>query len=370
MIEFLDLKKENEPYLDSLAAAAREVIQSGRYLFGSRVAAFQQELADFQQIPHVIGVGNGLDALKLILRGYVELGILKPGDEVIVPSNTFIATLLAVSANGLKPVLVDPEFGTFNLSPESVTPHITKRTKAIILVHLYGRICWDGRWKQLADDHGLKILEDNAQAFGALWRDIRSGTLGDASAFSFFPAKNLGALGDAGAVGTHDAALAEIVRSLGNYGSSEAGNYKWRGENSRMDEMQAAFLTIKLKEIDQRNERRRTIAENYLDQIDHPEIILPSRPSEEFRLSHVWHLFTLMTTNREKLIQHLLTQGIRTHIHYPIPPHMQPAYAAYKEEVLPVTEEIHQQTISIPCRPSLHDEEIEQVIRSVNTYPG
>jgi dTDP-4-amino-4,6-dideoxygalactose transaminase len=370
MIEFLDLKKENAPYMKSLFSAAEEVIQSGRYLFGGQVEAFQKDLADYQDIPYAVGVGNGLDALKLILKGYMELGVMNRGDEVIVPSNTFIATFLAVSACGLTPIPVDPNLETFNLTPEGVIPKLTSKTKAIILVHLYGRIAWSKEWVRLSKKHNLKLIEDNAQAFGAQRQDRKSGSLGDAAAFSFFPAKNLGALGDAGAVVTEDPQLAGMVKALSNYGLQSSGTYPVKGENSRLDELQAAFLRIKLKDVDSSNEKRRKIAEIYLEQIKHPELCLPLRLPVGQRESHVWHLFTVRSSKRDQLINDLSKKGIQTHIHYPIAPHQQQAYSSNAWDNFPVAEKIHKEILSLPCRPSLNEGEMDHIIQSINAFPG
>ncbi len=370
VIEFLDLKKENAPYLEPLFAAAQEVIQSGRYLFGGQVETFQSALAAYQSLPYAIGVGNGLDALKLILKGYMELEVINPGDEIIVPSNTFIATFLSVSACGLTPVPVDPHPKTYTIEPESVIPKITTKTKAVILVHLYGRIAWSQEWESMAKEHGLKLIEDNAQAFGAQWKGRKSGSLGDAAAFSFFPAKNLGALGDAGAVVTNDDQLAKMVKSLSNYGLESAGIYRVKGENSRMDELQAAFLNVKLKYVDHVNEKRRKIAERYLEQMKHPGICFPEGLPIEHRLSHVWHLFTVRHSNRPQLINFLAGKRIKTHIHYPVPPHQQKAFSFHKWKSLPLAEEIHGEILSLPCRPSLEEKEIDYIIRSINAFPG
>ncbi len=369
-IEFLDLKKENAPYMKALGEVAEEVIQSGRYLFGEKVAAFQAALGEYQKRPYAIGVGNGLDALKLILKAYMELGVMHPGDEIILPSNTFIATFLSVSACGLKPVPVDPHPENYNIEPKVVIPKITEKTKAVILVHLYGRIAWGHEWEHLAKELGLKLIEDNAQAFGGQWGDKKSGSLGDVSAFSFFPAKNLGALGDAGAVVTKDPSLAEMVKLLSNYGSESAGVFKVKGENSRMDELQAAFLSVKLKHVDHLNEKRRKIAERYLNQIYHPDICLPEEPPALHRQAHVWHLFTVRHGKRSKLIQYLDEKGIQTHIHYPVAPHQQKAYSSCIWGNLPFAEKIHKEILSLPCRPSLEEEEVEYIVKCINAFPG
>ena len=267
MIKFLDIQQINQQYAEELKQVAAEVIDSGWYLLGERVKQFEESLADYVGAKHAIGVGNGLDALRLILRAYIEMGVMKEGDEVIVPANTYIASIFAITDNQLKPVLVEPDINTYNLDISIVEEHITSRTKAIMVVHLYGRICWSQELKRMAQRHNLKIIEDNAQAIGAEWNGKKSGSLGDAAGNSFYPGKNLGALGDGGAVTTDDGDLARIVRSLGNYGSSEKYHNKYQGINSRLDEIQAAFLNIKLNYLDQVNQHRPDIAKYYIDSI-------------------------------------------------------------------------------------------------------
>ena len=275
MIKFLDLQKINAQYAAELKQAAAEVIDSGWYLLGERVKQFESNLAHYISVKHAIGVANGLDALRLILKAYIELGVMKEGDEIIVPANTYIATILAITDNRLKPVLIEPDINTYNLDLNLIEEHITERTKAIIVVHLYGQVCWGTKLEELTKKYNLKIIEDNAQAIGAEWNDIKTGALGDAAGFSFYPGKNLGALGDAGAVTTNDAELAELVRALGNYGSKVKYVNDYQGLNSRMDELQAAFLDIKLKYLDAENQRRREIAQYYCQNITNSEIILP-----------------------------------------------------------------------------------------------
>ncbi len=388
MIKFLDLKKINAQYADELKQTAAEVIDSGWYLLGERVKKFESDLAQFIGVKHAIAVGNGLDALRLILRGYIEMGLMKEGDEVIVPANTYIATILAISDNHMKPVLVEPDINTYNLDISLVEKQITPRTRAIMVVHLFGQICWNEELKRIAEKYNLKIIEDNAQAIGAIYtqstlqprpldsaRGIaskRSGSLGHSAAFSFYPGKNLGALGDAGAVTTNDDQLAEVVRALGNYGSKQKYINEYQGLNSRMDEIQAAFLSIKLKHIDTENQRRREIAQYYCKNIKHPDIILPINTSTHQHINtsayHVYHLFVIRTPHRAQLQQYLSENSIQTLIHYPIPPHKQKAYSTFNEMYFPITEQIHNEVLSLPMSPVMSEDEIEKVIKTLNSY--
>ncbi|PSL02681.1 DegT/DnrJ/EryC1/StrS family aminotransferase [Cecembia rubra] len=368
MIKFSDLQNINQKYAEALKEAAAAVIDSGRYLFGKRVNEFENSLAAYTNVSYAVGVSNGLDALRLILLAYVQTGQFKKGDEVLVPANTYIATLLSVFHAGLVPVLVEPDLETYNMDFNLIESRINSKTKAIILVHLYGRVCWDSKLKELADQYGLKLIEDNAQAFGAEWEGLKTGALGDAAAFSFFPTKNLGALGDAGAVSTNDGELASMVRMLSNYGSSEKSLNKVKGFNSRMDEIQAAFLQVKLKIVDEENELRRNLASQYLETICHPEIVLPKIDGALGNKSHVWHLFVIRSSQRNLLQQYLAERQIQTQIHYPIPPHQQEAWAEFEGLCLPITEKIHQEVLSLPLDPSLSKEDIEEVCRVINKF--
>ena len=386
MIKFLDLQKINFQYQQELKAAAKEVIDSGWYLLGEKVKLFESNLAEYTGTKHAVGVANGLDALRLILRAYMELGIMKEGDEVIVPANTYIASILAITDNRLKPILVEPDINTYNLDISLIEQQITPRTKAIMVVHLYGRVCWSDELETLAQKHNLKIIEDNAQAFGAEWKGKKTGALGDASGLSFYPGKNLGALGDAGAVTTNDAQLVELIRALGNYGSKKKYINEYQGLNSRLDEIQAAFLNVKLKYIDAENQRRREIAKYYTENIKNPNIILPTLNFEpqgqntepkkidsklltlNSKLTHVWHLFVIRCQERDKLQQYLTGQGIQTLIHYPIPPHKQNAYNAWNSKEFPLTEKIHNQALSLPISPVMEEKEIEKVVEVINTF--
>ncbi len=378
MIDFLNLQKINAKYAEELKQAATEVIDSGWYLFGERIKHFENNLASYIGVKHAIGVGNGLDALRLILKAYIEIGIMQEGDEIIVPANTYIATILAITDNRLKPVLVEPDIHTYNLNISIIEQLITKRTKAIMVVHLYGRICWSKELELIAKRHNLKIIEDNAQAIGAVWNEKKSGSLGDSAGFSFYPGKTLGALGDAGAVTTNDGVLAKTIRALANYGSSKKYFCEYQGLNSRMDEMQAAFLTIKLKNIDKENQRRREIANYYLGNIKHFNIILPKFSTQNLLSStrstpltaknHVWHLFIIRTSNRENLQKYLQDNQIQTLIHYPIPPHKQKAYKEWNNLSYPITEKIHREVLSLPISSVLLKKDINTIIEVINNY--
>lgn len=362
MIKFLDLQKINAQYAEELKQAAAEVIDSGWYLLGERVRRFETNLANYIGVKHAIGVANGLDALRLILKSYMEIGHMKEGDEVIVPANTYIASILAITDNRLTPVLVEPDINTYNLDLDLIEEKITERTKAIMVVHLYGRVCWGAKLGELAKKYDLKIIEDNAQAIGAEWNGLKTGALGDASGFSFYPGKNLGALGDAGAVTTNDDHLAEVVRALGNYGSKEKYINEYQGLNSRMDELQAAFLSIKLKYLDVENLRRKQIATYYCENILHPDIILPLPGS------HVWHLFVIRTKKRTEFQNFLEQNGIQTLIHYPTPPHQQKAFRKWAKLSFPITERIHKEVLSLPISPVLLNNEIESITSLVASF--
>ena len=371
-IKFLDLQKINAQYAAELKQVAAEVIDSGWFLMGEKLNNFETQLAQFNGVKHAIGVANGLDALRLILKAYIDLGVMQEGDEVIVPANTYIASLLAISDNGLVPVLVEPELQSFNLDLDLIEKSITPKTKAIMIVHLYGQICWDEKLEVLAKKHNLKIIEDNAQAIGAVWNGKKSGNLGDAAGFSFYPGKNLGALGDAGAVTTNDDALAEQIRALGNYGSKQKYVNEYQGLNSRLDEIQAGFLAVKLKYIDAENQYRRQIAERYLTEINNPSFQLPIPVNSALKtsenLEHVWHLFVIKTLDRNRLQKYLADNDIQTLIHYPIPPNKQLAYAAMNHLDFPITNTIHDQVLSLPISPVTTQEEITKIIDVINKY--
>lgn len=371
MIKFLDLQKINSKYADELKQAACDVIDSGWYLQGERVKRFESNLSDYLGVKHSIGVANGLDALRLILKAYIEMGIMQEGDEVIVPANTYIATILAITDNRLKPILVEPDINTYNLDISLIERHITARTRAIMVVHLYGRICWSEELKSIAQRHNLKIIEDNAQAIGAIWNGKRSGSLGDAAGNSFYPGKNLGALGDAGAVTTNDDQLAEIVRALGNYGSRQKYVNEYQGLNSRLDEIQAAFLNVKLKYLDSENQVRRQIAQYYVENISNPDIILPklnntiSITNDE---THVWHLFVIRCLQRDKFQEKLTEAGIQTLIHYPIAPFKQKAYLEWNNLSFPIIEKIHNEVLSLPISSVIRIDEYIKITEIINKF--
>ena len=369
-IPFLDLEKINAQYSSELKAACARVIDSGWYVLGRECAEFEQQFAEYCGTEYCLGVANGLDALNLIFRGYIELGLIKKGDEVIVPANTYIASILAISENGLVPVLVEPNINTFNLDPELIEEAVTEKTKAILTVHLYGQVTCMDEINAIARKYGLKVIEDCAQAHGALYKDKdhkvkKVGSLGDAAGFSFYPGKNLGALGDAGAVTTNDTRLANVIEALRNYGSVKKYNNSYKGVNSRLDEMQAAMLLVKLRYLDQDTKLRQAAATFYLQGINNPLIELPV--VEDFD-AHVWHLFVIKTNNRDKLVKYLAENGVQTLIHYPIPPHKQQAYKSWNNRSYPITELIHKNILSLPISPVMTDIEIQKVIMVCNNY--
>lgn len=364
-VSFLNLREVNARCADELKAAAARVIDSGWYVLGDELAAFEREFADWCGARHAVGTGNGLDALSLILRGYRELGVLAEGDEVIVPGNTFIASFLAISENRLVPVPVEPDAATFNLDPARVAAAIGPRTRAIMAVHLYGQLADMPALQALARQHGLLLIEDAAQAHGAMRDGRRAGAFGDAAAFSFFPAKNLGALGDGGAVVTGDDALAQRIAALRNYGSEVKYHHLLQGVNSRLDDMQAALLRVKLKYLDADVAWRRRVARRYRDGIRHPQIRLPDVAREE---QHAWHLFVVRGARRDALQRHLHACGIQTQVHYPVPAHRQPAYPALQDSRLPLTERLCEEVLSLPMGPTLRDGDVERVIDACNAF--
>ena len=365
MISFLDLQAINAQYRTELIEACTRVIDSGWYIGGNELTAFEQQFAAYCGTTHCIGVANGLDALILTLRAWLELGRLQPGDEIIVPANTYIASILAISANGLTPVLVEPDAASFNLCPANARAAITAKTRAILPVHLYGQLADMPAILALARQHDLLVLEDAAQAHGASISGKRAGSWGDAAGFSFYPGKNLGALGDAGAITTHDAQLAKTLRALRNYGSHEKYKNLFKGVNSRLDEIQAAMLRVKLSKLELETRDRRELAAIYLQKIQHPGVRLPQVASSE---QHVWHLFVIRTQQRAALQQHLAAQGIQTLIHYPIPPHQQQAYQEWNGRSYPVTEAMHQEVLSLPMGPTLSEEAAFRVAAAVNGF--
>ena len=365
MIKFLDLKAINDSFEPDLSNAVKRVLDSGWYLLGEENKAFEREYAQFIGTKHCIGVANGLDALRLILKAYINLGEMREGDEIIVPANTFIATILAITDNNLKPVLVEPNLYTYNIDPFKIENKITEKTKGIMLVHLYGQNGMHLEIARLATKYNLKIIEDNAQAVGAYWGNKRTGSIGVAAGHSFYPGKNLGCLGDGGAVTTNDDSLAEVIKALGNYGSKEKYVNDYQGLNSRLDEIQAAILRVKLPRLDADNQRRREIARYYIENIKHPDIILPHVSDWN---SHVFHIFIIRCKQRDKLQSYLSEQGIQTLIHYPIPPHKQKAYKEWNTLSLPITEQIHNEVLSLPISPVMTNDDILKVINTVNDF--
>lgn len=366
MIKFLDLQKVNLQYQNEIEAKLLEVFRSGWYLMGNQLSNFEKNLSEYIGAKHTIGVANGLDALRLILRGYIELGVMNIGDEIIVPSNTYIASILAISDNGLVPILVEPEINTYNIDISKIEEKITSKTKGILIVHLQGRVVFSDSLKEIAQKHNLKIIEDNAQAIGAEWNGIKSGNLGDAAGFSFYPGKNLGALGDAGAVTTNDDDLMKAIRALANYGSNQKYVNIYKGLNSRLDEIQAAVLDIKLKYIDNENKIRREISKRFIDEIRNPAVILPEYPADENE--HVWHVFVIRSERRDELQSYLTENGVQTLIHYPIPPHKQEAYKVWNDLSFPISEKIHAEVLSLPISPVMDTEEINKIIEIINKF--
>lgn len=366
MIKFLDLQKINLAHQQEIEEKLVQTFRSGWYLLGNEVKSFEENLSKYVGAKHAIGVANGLDALRLILRAYIEIGFMKKGDEIIVPANTYIASVLAISDNGLIPVFVEPDDKTLNIDISKIEDKITEKTKGILIVHLYGRVVFSEELKDIAAKNNLKIIEDNAQAIGATWEGIKTGNLGDASGFSFYPGKNLGALGDAGAVTCNDDELAKTIRAIANYGSNQKYINIYQGLNSRLDEIQAAVLDIKLKYIDGENSVRKNIAKRYILEINNPNIILPEMPENEDE--SVWHLFVIRSSNREVLQNYLTEMGVQTLIHYPIPPHKQEAYKELNHLIFPITEDIHNEVLSLPISPVLTDEEVDKIIEIVNKF--
>jgi len=398
LIKFLDLKKINDSFEPELSYAIRRVLNSGWYLLGNEVKAFELEYGNFIGTKYCIGVANGLDALRLILKAYIELGAMKEGDEIIVPANTYIASILAITDNRLVPVLVEPDLNTYNIDPYKIEERITSCTKGIMIVHLYGQNAMHPEIERLTEKYNLKLIEDNAQAQGCHYREKRTGSLGNAAGHSFYPGKNLGALGDAGAVTTDDDELADVVRTIANYGSKVKYQNLYKGLNSRLDEIQAALLRVKLQRLDADNQHRQEIAQYYLENIKHPDIILPNGISSELRahessaalakeessesksispapcalrpapLSHVWHLFVIRTTHRDKFQQYLHDNGIQTLIHYPIPPHKQLAYKEWRRMSFTISENIHNQVLSLPMSPLMSEKEVKLVVEVINNF--
>jgi dTDP-4-amino-4,6-dideoxygalactose transaminase len=361
VIKFLDLHLINEQYRNEIDNAIKHVLDSGYYLLAGNLEKFEDDFARYCQTNFAVGVGCGLDALSLIIKAY---GFGRD-DEIIVPANTYIASLLAISQNGCEPVLVEPDITTYNIHPDLIEEKITTRTKAIVAVHLYGQVCLLDKLKKIAQEHNLKIIEDACQAHGAVYTEKKAGSLGDAAAFSFYPSKNLGCLSDGGAVTTNDNKLAKKISALRNYGRTTRYQMEYQGTNSRLDEIQAAILSIKLKYLDRENERRKEIAAFYIKNIQNSNIILPVAKNY---YSHVWHLFVIRCKNRQVLKNYLLDNGIETMIHYPIPPHKQKAYASWNNLSLPVTEKIHNEVLSLPINPVLRNSDIQKIVEVINGF--
>lgn len=367
MIKFLELKKITALHGEEIKQAVNDVIESGWYLHSDANSRFESHFAQYIGTRHCIGVGNGLDSLTLILHAYKELGVIAEGDEIIVPANTYIATILAITDNNLKPVLVEPRLDTFQIDDSLIEKAISPRTRAIMIVHLYGRCAYTERIGELCRKYDLKLIEDNAQAHGCTYNGKRTGSLGDAAGHSFYPGKNLGALGDAGGVTTDDDQLADTIRALANYGSRKRYVFDMAGRNSRMDEIQAAVLDVKLKYLDEENSRRRSNALYYIKNISNPYVCVPS---ESYWRESVFHIFPLMTSQRDLLQSYLKENGVQTDIHYPIPPHLQRAYSQWGRPSLPVTERIHREELSLPVSQVLTEEECKEVTRLINDFAG
>lgn len=365
MIKFLDLQKITARHADEIRAAALRVIDSGWYLQGKENERFEADYARYIGTKHCVGCGNGLDALIWIFRAYVELGAMKPGDEVIVPANTYIATILAITENGLVPVLVEPREDTLQIDDSKIEAALTPRTKAVCIVHLYGRCACTEKILEICRSRGLKLIEDNAQAHGCLFAGKKTGALGDAAGHSFYPGKNLGALGDGGAVTTNDPELASAVRSLANYGSTRKYVFKYRGRNSRLDEIQAAILGAKLPHLDEELSARKAVAKFYMENIKNPAVRVPAL--EDWN-AHVFHLFPVLCSRRDELQKFLADNGVQTLIHYPIPPHKQECYAQWNALSFPITERLAREELSLPISPVMTPQEIRAVVETVNNF--
>lgn len=366
MIPYLSLKSMVALHEEEIKDALNRVVDSGWFLQGEATRQFEQDYAEYIGC-HCVGCGNGLDALTLIFRAYKEMGRLHDGDEVIVPANTYIASILSITENGLKPILIEPDIDSLEIDDALIERAITAKTKAMLLVHLYGRCAMTEKIVALCRNYGLLLVEDNAQAHGCIYDGRHTGSLGDAAAHSFYPGKNLGALGDAGAITTTDNELADICRALGNYGSARKYVFPYKGRNSRIDELQAAVLDVKLKYLDEENQRRKEIAEMYFGKISNPLITMPMKHGDA---DNVFHIFPVLCKTRDRLQEYLKGKGIGTMIHYPIPPHKQECYKEWNDLSLPVTERIHREELSIPCNPCMTNAEVESVVLALNHYNG
>lgn len=365
MMKFLDLQKITQKYAEEIHEAVDRVVDSGWYLQGKENERFEANYAQYIGTKYAVGCANGLDALIWIFRAYMEMGIMKPGDEVIVPANTYIASILAISENGLKPVLIEPSIETYQIDDSKIEAAITERTRAILIVHLYGQCAYTEKIGELCKKYDLKLVEDNAQAHGCKFNGRKTGSLGDAAGHSFYLGKNLGAFGDAGAVTTDDEELAEVVRAVANYGSQKKYVFKYCGRNSRLDEIQAAVLGVKLKHLDEDVAIRKKIAKYYIEHIKHPDIITPIVEDWD---AHVFHIFTIRTKKRDELQKYLTDNSVQTIIHYPIPPHKQECYKEWNILSFPITEQIHNEELSLPMSPVLQKEDVERVVEVINKY--
>ena len=359
MLKYFDLQRYTAQHRKQLQEAIRRVVDSGWYLLGNEVNAFEKAYAQYIGTAHCVACGNGLDALSLIFKAYIEKGLLHQGDEILVPANTYIASIISITSNGLVPILVEPHPDTFQIDAQQLAKHFGRRTKALLIVHLYGKCAFTDDLVSVCTEHQLLVIEDNAQAHGCMWNGQRTGSIGHAAGHSFYPGKNLGALGDAGAVTTNDEELANIIRALGNYGSSKKYVFDYVGQNSRMDEVQAAVLNEKLKWLDRDNERRVAIAQRYINSIRNTNVTLPT---EAYLANNVFHIFPVLCAKREQLQLELHQRGIETIIHYPIPPHKQHCYSEWNRLSLPITERIHREELSLPLNPIMTDEEVDMVI--------
>lgn len=365
MIKFLDLQKITAKYSEEIHKAVSRVVDSGWYLQGGENEKFEENYSKYIGTKHTIGCANGLDALIWIFRAYMEMGVMQPGDEVIVPANTYIASILAITENGLKPVLVEPDIDTYQIDDSKIEEAITERTKAIMIVHLYGQCAYTDNIGTLCKKYSLKLVEDNAQAHGCLYNGQKTGSIGDAAGHSFYPGKNLGAFGDGGAVTTNDDELAKVVRAVANYGSTKKYVFEYCGRNSRLDEIQAAILNVKLKYLDEDIALRQEVAKRYVNEITNPRIIVPN--IEDWK-AHAFHLFPIRCKERDNLQTYLMENGVQTIIHYPIPPHKQECYKELNELSFPITEQIHNEELSLPISPVITNEEISEIIKILNSW--
>lgn len=365
MIKYLDLQKVTAKYADEIHEAVLRVVDSGWYLQGEENNRFEADYSEYIGTKHTIGCANGLDALTWIFRAYIEMNIMKPGDEIIVPANTYIASILAITENGLKPVLVEPNMETYQIDENKIEAAITSKTKAILMVHLYGQCAYSEKIGNLCKKHQLKLVEDNAQAHGCMYHGKKTGAIGDAAGHSFYPGKNLGALGDAGAVTTNDSLLAQTVRSLANYGSSKKYVFHYKGRNSRLDEIQAAILDVKLKYLDEDNQLRKDVAKYYIEHINNPAVILPNVMDWN---AHVFHIFPIRCAKRDRLQQYLTENRVQTNINYPIPPHKQTCYKEWNALSFPITEQIHNEELSLPMSPVMQEKDIQIIVELINKW--